>query len=100
MQRIFLNPSEPRLTGKYRSGEVLVFCDATDAAFSVQLPDAKGATDTVFFLFKSDSSVNAVTLATTNDQTINGASTDSLASQYSCIQLVSNNSNWAILSEV
>ena len=48
----------------------------------------------VYHFVRIDASGNTVTIATTGGQTINGASTASLASQYAKVTVASNNANW------
>lgn len=72
----------------------LVELDATLGAFTATLPSAATNPGMVVRPVKVDVSVNAVTIATTGGQTINGASTLSLASQWSGKTLVSDGSNW------
>lgn len=72
----------------------VISCSATTAAFSVTLPTAVNFSGLVYTIKKVDSSVNAVTVATTSSQTIDGAATFSLATQWSYVTVVSNGSNW------
>lgn len=95
IRHITLTPSDNSLAGKYRTGEmVLVLCDATNEAFTVTLPDAFSVADVQFFFIKTDSTSNAVTLATKNAQTINGASSEAISSQYDTVILYSDQSNY------
>ena len=45
-------------------------------------------------LKKTDSSANVVTVGTTNSQSIDGAATQALSTQYANIDVVSDGSNW------
>jgi len=71
--------------------------DATSGAITITLPTAVGNTGEVFHIKKIDSSVNAVTIATTSSQTIDGVTTQSIGVQYKNITVVSDGSNWSIL---
>lgn len=71
--------------------------DATSGAITITLPTAVGNTGEVFHIKKIDSSVNAVTIATTSSQTIDGALTQTLGVQYKNLTVVSNGSGWDIL---
>lgn len=68
--------------------------DGTSTAFIVTLPTAVGFTGVTFTIEKVDSSGNAITVATTSAQTINGATTQTLSTQFQSITVVSNGSNW------
>ena len=71
--------------------------DATSGAITITLPTAVGNTGEVFHIKKIDSSVNAVTIATTSSQTIDGVTTQTLGVQYKNLTVVSNGSGWDIL---
>lgn len=58
--------------------------DATSAAFTITLPACVTANiGRIYRIMKIDSSINAVTVGRTGSDTINGATTSSLATQYS-----------------
>lgn len=71
--------------------------DATSAAFTVTLPTAVGFNGRRFTIKKKDSTANAVTVGTTSSQTIDGATTYALSTQYQTITVVSDNANWLII---
>ncbi|MFZ9654544.1 MAG: hypothetical protein ACO29V_02805 [Limnohabitans sp.] len=74
-----------------------ILCNATTAAFSVTLPTAVGNTGQMYSIKKIDASANAVTVATTAAQTIDGAATRSLASQWSSVTVQSDGANWVVI---
>jgi len=71
-----------------------ILCNATTAAFTVTLPTAVGVSGLKYVVKKTDSSANAITIATTSAQTIDGASTYSLAAQWNFVALQSDGANW------
>jgi hypothetical protein len=71
--------------------------DATSGAITITLPTAVGNSGEIFHIKKIDSSANAVTIATTSSQTIDGALTQPILTQYQNITVVSNGSGWDIL---
>lgn len=75
----------------------VILGDATSGAITITLPTAVGNSGEVFHIKKIDSSVNAVTVATTSSQTIDGVTTQTIGVQYKNITVVSNGSNWSIL---
>lgn len=75
----------------------VILGDATSGAITITLPTAVGFSGKVFNIKKTDSSVNSVTIATTSSQTIDGALTAPLISQYQSLTLVSNGTNWSVL---
>lgn len=76
----------------------LVLADATAGAFTVTLPTASGISGRIITVMKTDSSVNIVTIDGNASETINGSLTELLGSQYDSIRLVSNGTNWLIIS--
>jgi hypothetical protein len=75
----------------------LILGNATSAAFTVTLPNASGRTGRLYTVKKTDSSANAVTVAT-GGGTIDGASTQSLASQWAKLTVISDGTNWFVVA--
>lgn len=80
--------------------DVTILANATGGAFSVTLPTAVGATGKIYTVKKIDSSVNAVTVATTSSQTIDNQTTEPLARQFDAVTVQSDGANWFIISFV
>ena len=72
--------------------------DATSGNQTYTLPTAIGISGKTYIIKKIDTSTNTVTIATTSSQTIDGYSTITFSNQYQCYTLVSNGSNWYIIS--
>lgn len=79
------------------ASDSVVLCSASSAAFTVTLPSAVGLTGHMFYIKKTDSSLNGVTIDGSGSQTIDGAATYVLRTQYECIQITSDGSNWVIV---
>jgi hypothetical protein len=73
-------------------------CNATSGAQTQTLPTAVANGGFLFHFKKTDSSVNSVTIATTSSQTIDGATTYLLATQYKYATLISDGANWFVVS--
>jgi len=71
----------------------LVTVDASGAGRTITLPTAVGRNKRII-VTKTDSSGNAVTVATTGGQTINGVATKSLATQWATAEFVPAAGNW------
>ena len=102
-QQLTTNGSRIRInakTGAYTatSTDDMIPCDATSAGFTITLPTASGRTGQQYTIKKTDNSANAVTVGTTSSQTIDGSATYSLATQWKYVTVVSNGSNWLIIS--
>ena len=78
------------------SGEVLL-ADATDAGFTITLPDATSDSGLRITIKKIDVTANAVTIATVSSQTIDGASTQSISTQWQSLDIISNGTNWFLI---
>ena len=74
-----------------------ILCNATTAAFTVTLPTAVGNTGLMFRIKKIDASANAVTVATTSAQTIDGAATRALSAQWASVAVQSDGANWVVI---
>lgn len=84
------------VTSAYTVGafDEVIVADATSAAFTVTLPTAVGRTRRIT-VKRINSSANNVTVGTTSGQTIDGAATQSLASQWASITVVPTaTGNW------
>ena len=70
---------------------------ASGGSFTATLHTAVGYAGKEIYLTRTDQTLaNAVTIATTGGQTIGGASTVKLCTQYETIALVSDGSNWLV----
>ncbi|MDI9934696.1 hypothetical protein QM806_04405 [Rhodococcus sp. IEGM 1351] len=79
------------------SGDHTCLVNAASGPITITLPNASVGTGQSYVIKKIDSSGNAVTVATTSSQTIDGATTQSLASQWTTIRVRSNGSSWFIV---
>lgn len=94
--------TEAETIGDWGSGTDFEFtdvllCDATTAPFTVTLPDATKNGGRKLTIKKVDASANAVTIDGAGSQTIDGATTDSLASQYDSLTMVSDGVEWWLI---
>lgn len=72
--------------------------DTTTAAFTLTLPTAVGIAGRVYILKRTSASANNLTVGTTSSQTIDGATTKTLGSQYSAVTVQSDGTNWQIIT--
>lgn len=77
-----------------------VKADATGGAFTITLPDATACPGRMYTVKRMNSGGNAVTVGTTSSQTIDGATTYSLASQYSTLNVQSDGANYVITGKI
>ena len=94
-----LNSAETSLIGKYNDNDnVFVECDATEEAFTIDLPDAISALNVEFNIHKADTTVNQITIQSSiAGQTINGEDTQKLYSTGDSAAIRSNGSNYFIV---
>lgn len=83
-------------TPTYTNQAVMV--DASSAPVTVTLPTAVGNLGFRTSIKKTDSTANAVTVATTGSQLIEGASTRVISVQYQSLDFISDGSNWVVNS--
>jgi hypothetical protein len=83
-------------TGSPPSFSGLVECNATSGAFTVNLPSIASATGRIYTFVKTDASANAVTLDGSGSETINGATTYSLPSQFNRVTIQAGASQWFV----
>lgn len=74
----------------------VVTVDATSAGRTITLPTATGRNRRII-VTKTDATANTVTIATTASQTINGATTKTLTTQWATAELLPAGGNWIAL---
>ena len=86
-------------TGAYvaTATDTIITCDASGGAFSITLPTAVGVTGKEYYIKKTDSSANAVTIDGDGSETIDDATTRALSGQYDAVLVVSDNAEWWII---
>lgn len=70
----------------------------TTGAMTANLPTAAGITGRVYTVKKIDASANAVTLDGDGTETIDGAATFALATQWKSVTIISTGTNWEIIA--
>jgi len=71
-------------------------CDATSAAITVNLPAASGCVGRIYVVKKTDN-VNNVTIDPDGAETIDGAATQVLTTQYAVLTIQSNGAGWDVI---
>lgn len=74
-----------------------IAANAVSAGFTVTLPTAIGIEGRIFTIKKVDATGNGVTVATTSSQTIDGATTQVITTQYTSMTVISDGVNWSII---
>lgn len=82
------------------TGDYMILCDATGGAITVNLPAVSGANEVILVIKKIDSSGNAVTIDGSGSETIDGATTQSLSSQWSTMGILCTGSAWHRLWQI
>ena len=73
-----------------------VLCDCTLNSITINLPAAIDGQQ--YVIKKVDSSINTVTIDGDSSETIDGALTKTLTTQYECVTIVSDGANWFIVN--
>jgi len=76
----------------------LILCDCTSGGITVNLPAV--ASGLVYTVKKTDGSVNAAVVDGDSSETIDGATTQSLTSQYDSVTIIGGSSEWSIISTI
>lgn len=84
-------------SGTLTDAHYTVNCNATSGAIVVGLPGASSAAGRMYHVRKSDSSANTVTLDAAGAETINGAATQAITTQYEVLTIQSDGTGWVIL---
>jgi hypothetical protein len=79
------------------NNDYTTFSDATSGNVTVNLPDATTCLGRVYVVKKVDASANTITLDGNGSQTIDGALTKVLTTQYEYTKVQSNGTNWYIV---
>jgi hypothetical protein len=89
-------PTVQTLTGatSLSTSKTYSLCDVSAGGFTVTLPTAVGNSGLEHYVKKIDSSGNALTIATTSSQTIDGSTTATIIVTNLALTLVSNGANW------
>lgn len=77
------------------NNEEIILADASGGPITVTLPDV--STDIFVFVKKTDSTSNAVTIATPNSETIDGHSNLTISKQYNGFTITSDSTNYFIV---
>lgn len=77
--------------------DVVIFADATSGNTTITLPAASSFSGYSFYVKRIDSSVNTCQVARSGSDTIDGATSFQLDTQYYSVRVVSNGTNWYII---
>ena len=97
---VFLERTQSSVTTNYivRRVDQLVIADATVGSFTITLPSAIGYRGSRHTIKRKNSGTNAVTVGTTNSQTIDGVTTYSLGAQHKYVTVESDGANWLVVA--
>jgi len=91
-------PALTRVTTTYQAklSDSYITGDSTGGAFTITLPPATGNIGARMFFKRINAGANAITISRSGAETIDGAATRSLASQWTVFRLFSDGANWLI----
>ena len=80
----------------------VIFVDTTSSALTMTLPTSIGNRGKVFTIkdWAGNAAVKTITIATTLSQTIDGAASKTITTNYGMRQVVSDNANWFIIGSI
>ena len=79
------------------ASDSVILADASGGAITLTLPNVSSATDLQLDIKKVDSSANAVTIDGFSTQTIDGATTQALNTQYDSLTVICDGTEWWII---
>jgi hypothetical protein len=95
---LFLAGTAKTVTGTLDGTQTVVPCNATSGVQTQTLPPAATVSGQVYWLYKSDSGGNLVTVKGNGAELINGANTyTGLTAQFKYVMVWSNGTGWIIL---
>ena len=94
LYNMYRNNLTKTTTYTVQKSDRVILCDATGGVFTVTLPPAQDMWNKDIVIKKIDVSANAVTVDGDGAETIEGSATQSLASQYDAIHIISNGTAW------
>lgn len=83
--------------GGFNTADYCILADATAGAYTVTLPALADARDQVFVLKKVDASANAVTLDANGAETIDGAATQVINTQWASLTVIGGAAGWMVI---
>lgn len=91
--------SRANKTDNYSAGnEMVILVDASDSAITITLPSASTNQSKVYYIKKTDSSINSVIIEGNDTlETIDGEEEISLTLQYQYVTVICDGSNWYII---
>jgi len=84
-------------TGNVQSGDYLLLCDSTAGAVTVTLPPAALVPGRIYVFKRINASANNVIVDGYASETIDGATTYTLSSQWAGVTVMSNGTAWFII---
>ena len=79
------------------SSDHTILCNKSDCNITITLPAVSGCSGRIYHIKKIDSSAYTVTIDANSSETIDGALTQTLTTQYESITIQNNGSAWYII---
>ena len=73
---------------------------ASSGAITFNLPSAVSMKGKFYYVKKTDSTGNAITVTRALSETIDGATTEALSAQYDSVLIVSDGANWHVVARI
>lgn len=84
-------------TGNVQSGDYLLLCDSTSGAVTITLPPAALVPGRIYVFKRINAGANNVVVDGYASETIDGAATYTLSSQWAGVTVMSNGTAWFII---
>lgn len=80
------------------TSDSVILCDSSSGAFIISLPAALGNTGLKFFIKKTDSSFNTITMDPSGAELIDGFATTLISTQFESVEIICDGTGWKILN--
>lgn len=77
--------------------DTVLLCDATSGSITITLPAAAASSGKVFYIKKTNSNANAVTIDGNSSETIDGDLTQIITTQYDSVTVVCDGVAWYVI---
>jgi len=79
--------------------DYVVLCDTSSATFTISLPAASGFTGRIFYVKKTDTSTNSVSIDPNGTETLDDRSFFNLRRRFAAVAFISDGTNWFSLTK-
>lgn len=80
-----------------KTTDVFISANCSNTNITINLPALSGLSGKVYYIKKTDSSTNIITVDANNNELIDGQLTQVINSQYDCMEVINGETEWNII---